>query len=157
MTPLNPALDLELTRLFKAPPEKVWRCWTEPALLMQWFAPKPVTTTEAILDLRAGGRFFTKMVLPDGSEHPNEGSFLEVIPNQKLAFTDLFSADWAPVASPGLGFSATLTFASEGGGTRYTARARHRTAEEAQKHADMGFHEGWGAASAQLDAQSQTL
>lgn len=157
MTPFNPDLDLELTRHFDAPPAKVWRCWTEPALLMQWFAPKPVITTEAMMDLRAGGRFYTKMVMPDGTEYPNEGSFLEVVVNQRLAFTDLFTADWAPVAAPGLGFSATLTFAAEGDGTRYTARARHRTPAEKQQHADMGFHEGWGAASAQLDTLAQTL
>lgn len=157
MTPFNPELDLELTRLFKAPPAKVWRCWTEPALLMQWFAPKPVVTTEAIMDVRAGGRFFTKMVMPDGTEYPSDGSFLEVIPEQKLVFTDIFTADWCPVANPGLGFSAILTFAPESGGTRYIARARHRTPDQQKQHSDMGFHDGWGTASAQLDALAQTI
>ncbi|MDZ4094871.1 MAG: SRPBCC family protein [Paracoccaceae bacterium] len=157
MTSFNPELDLELNRLLKAPPAKVWCCWTEPALLMQWFAPKPVITTEAIMDVRAGGRFFTKMVMPDGTEYPNDGSFLQVIPELRLVFTDIFTADWCPVAAPGLGFSAILDFAPEGGGTRYTARARHRTPDQMKQHADMGFHDGWGAATTQLELLAASL
>ena len=158
---LNPALDLEIDRLLMAPPALVWRCWTEPDLICQWFCPKPWSVSQAVVDLRAGGRFFTLMNGPDGEVVPNEGSFLEVVPQRKLVFTDIFTADFAPVAVPqsgaGLHFAAVVTFAPEGTGTRYRAVARHRSAEDADTHRKMGFHDGWGAASVQLEELARTL
>ena len=158
---LNPELDLELVRVFSVPPALVWRCWTEPALICQWFCPKPWSVSEAIVDLRAGGRFFTMMRGPGGEAMPNDGSFLEVVTGKKLVFTDLFVADFAPVpavqSGAQLGFSAIVTFEPEGAGTRYRAVVRHRTPEDSQKHAAMGFYDGWGAAATQLEALAKTL
>ena len=158
---LNPDLDLELERLLAAPPALVWRCWTEPELICKWFCPKPWFVSEAVVDLRAGGRFFTLMNGPDGERVPNEGSFLEVVPQRKLVFTDMFGADYAPSAVPlsgaGLSFAAILTFDPEGSGTRYRAVARHRSRQDADSHRKMGFHEGWGAATAQLEELAKTL
>lgn len=158
---LDPARDLVLDRLLKAPPALVWRCWTEPALICQWFCPKPWSVSEAVVDLRPGGRFFTLMNGPDGERVPNEGSFLEVVPQRRLVFTDLFTEDFAPVdkvaSGAGLSFAAILTFAPEGGGTRYRAVARHATAQEAAAHQDMGFQVGWGIAADQLEALAATL
>lgn len=157
MTPFNPALDLELTRDFTAPPATIWRCWTDPALLCQWWTPKPVVTREAVIEPWAGGRFFSLMVMPDGLEMPNEGSLLEVVTHERLVFTDLMTAGWCPVENPGLGFTAIITFAPQGSGTRYTARARHRTPAQMKAHAEMGFHDGWGTAAAQLETLSAGL
>ncbi|MGV8985315.1 MAG: SRPBCC family protein [Cypionkella sp.] len=158
---LNPELDLELVRIFAVPPALVWRCWTEPALICQWFCPKPWSVSQAVVDLRAGGRFFTMMRGPDGETVPNEGSFLEVVTGQKLVFTDLFAADFAPIAEvqsgAQLGFSAIVTFDPEGAGTRYRAVVRHRTPADAEKHKAMGFHDGWGAAATQLEELAKTL
>lgn len=158
---LNPERDLELVRRMAVPPALVWRCWTEPELICQWFCPKPWVVSEAVVDLRAGGRFFTLMRGPGGETMPNEGSFLEVVTGRKLVFTDLFGADFAPIAEvqsgSQLGFSAIVTFDAEGTGTRYRAIARHRSAADAEKHKAMGFHEGWGAAATQLEALAKTL
>jgi uncharacterized protein YndB with AHSA1/START domain len=157
MIQFNAETDLELTRLLAAPPHIVWRCWTEPALLRQWWTPRPVVTKDAVMNPVAGGRFFTLMVLPDGSETPNEGSFLEVVKPERLVFTDLLTAGWCPVDEPGLGFTAIITFAAEGAGTRYRAVARHRSPAARQSHADMGFADGWAAAAQQLDDLAQGL
>lgn len=158
---LDPARDLVLDRVLKASPAKVWRCWTEPALICQWFCPKPWYVSEAVVDLRAGGRFFTLMNGPEGEKVPNEGSFLEVVPERKLVFTDMFGADFAPVdqlaSGAGLHFAAILSFVPEGSGTRYRAVARHRSAQEAKTHEDMGFHVGWGIATDQLEELAATL
>ncbi|MEO6300115.1 MAG: SRPBCC family protein [Paracoccaceae bacterium] len=153
----DPTLDLELTRFFTAPPAKVWRCFTDLDLFRQWWTPKPVKTTDVVMDLRPGGRFFTLMVLPDGTEMPNDGSFLEVIPAQKIAFTDLFMPDWQPNAAPDLGFAGIMTFAPEGSGTRYTACARHRNNKDRNIHSEMGFHDGWGTVADQLGALAAGL
>jgi len=157
MIPLNPALDLELDRLLAATPAQIWRCWTEPALLMQWFAPKPVTTREAVIDPRPGGRFFTVMVLPDGTEMPGEGCILDAQPNRRLIFTDTLEAGFRPAAASALGFTAVITLTAEGSGTHYVARALHRDSATRTSHAEMGFHDGWGAATTQLDALAGTL
>ena len=158
---LNPDLDLELDRLLSASPALVWRCWTEPDLICQWFCPKPWQVSEAVIDLRPGGRFFTRMNGPDGESVPNEGCFLEIVPQRKLVFTDLFGTDYAPVAVPtsgaGLSFSAILTFTPEGSGTRYRAVVRHRSPADAETHKTMGFYEGWGAAADQLEELARTL
>ena len=81
-------LDLVLTRRMNVSPARVWRAWTEPELLKQWFAPKPVVTREALIDLRPGGRFFVLMVAPDGTEYPNEGCVLLIEPGRRLIFTE---------------------------------------------------------------------
>lgn len=158
---LDPARDLVIDRVLKAPPALVWRCWTEPKLICQWFCPKPWFVSEAVVDLRGGGRFFTLMNGPEGEKVPNEGSFLEVVPQRKLVFTDMFTEDFAPVdtvaSGAGLHFAAILTFDPEGTGTRYRAVARHRTPDEAKKHDEMGFHIGWGIATDQLEALAATL
>ena len=153
----DPTLDLELTRLFAAPPAKVWRCWTDPALFVQWWTPAPVITKDVVLEFRNGGRFASTFVLPDGTEMVNDGAFLEVIPGAKIAFTDLFQADWKPTPTPGLGFAGVITMTAEGSGTRYTARARHRSVADQKTHADMGFHGGWGTVADQLGALALTL
>jgi len=152
MTTDKPASDRELvlTRLIDAPREKLFRCWTEPALIKQWFAPAPWTTTRAEMGLRPGGSSLIVMRSPEGQEFPNPGVVLEVVKNEKLVFTDAYSKAWEPSAKPFM--TAIITFADEGGKTRYTARALHWTAEDRKTHEDMGFHQGWGQCADQLAA-----
>ena len=143
--------ELRLTRLIDAPPEAVWRCWTDPELLKRWFAPLPYTTREAELDLRPGGVSRIVMQAPDGTLAPNQGVFLEVTPNELLVFTDAYTGDWTP--RQGRPFmTVVLTFEAEAGGTRYTARVLHWTREDRAAHETMGFHEGWAICTEQLAA-----
>lgn len=157
MTPMNPELDLEISGTLAATPAQVWRCWTEPALLVQWFAPKPVVTREAVIEPRPGGRLFTVMVLPDGTEIAEDGCILDAQPQRRLIFTDTLQAGFRPASAPGLGFTAVISLAAEGDGTRYKARALHGDAATRRRHAEMGFHDGWGAATTQLEALAATL
>lgn len=153
-----PAADrtLVLTRIIDAPPEKVYRCWTEPELLKQWFAPRPWSTPHAELDLRPGGSSLVVMRSPEGQEFPNPGVYLEVIPNRKLVFTDAYVKAWEPSKKPF--FTGIITFEDEGAGkTRYTARALHWTDEDREKHEKMGFHEGWGICANQLEEVARKL
>jgi Uncharacterized conserved protein len=142
--------DLVLTRIINAPPEKVYRCWTEPKLLKQWFAPRPWSTPSVETDVRPGGASRVTMADESGTEYPNPGQYLEVVPNRKLVFTDAYIGDWQPSEKPF--FTAILLFDDAGDGrTRYTAIARHWNAEDAIAHKQMGFHEGWGLCAAQLE------
>lgn len=148
--------ELVLTRIIDAPREKVFRCWTEPELLKQWFAPRPWTTPHAELDVRAGGANLVVMRSPEGQEFPNRGVYLEVVPNEKIVFTDAFTAAWQPSEKPF--FTGIVTFEdAEPGKTKYTARARHWTDDDCRKHAEMGFHEGWGQCASQLEQVARGL
>ena len=140
--------ELVLTRLIDAPREKLFQCWTRPELMKQWFAPLPWTLSDVEVDLRAGGNSKIVMRSPEGQEYPNLGVYLEVVENEKIVFTDAFAEAWEPSEKPF--FTGIITFEDEGGKTRYTAVARHWTAEDRKAHEDMGFHEGWGQCADQL-------
>ena len=151
----DPSRDLVLTRLIDASPEAVYRCWTDADLLPAWFAPKPWSVPRATLDVRPGGTSMVVMADENGTEYPNPGQYLEVIPNRKLVFTDAYTGDWKPAEKPF--FTCVLTFEPENGKTRYTAVARHWTAEDREAHEKMGFHEGWGLCAAQLEEVAKGL
>lgn len=149
---ITPSLDreLELSRIIDAPREKVFRAWTDPALLKQWFAPLPYTTPVAELDVRPGGANLIVMRGPEGEDMPNRGVYLEVVENKRLVFTDAYTKAWEPSQKPFM--TVILTFEDEGGKTRYTARVRHWTVADRETHEKMGFHEGWGRCAEQLAA-----
>jgi uncharacterized protein YndB with AHSA1/START domain len=147
-TPSN--RDLVLTRLIDAPREKLFRAWTEPELLKQWFAPLPYTTPVAELDVRPGGSSLVVMRGPDGVDMPNPGVYLEVVKNERLVVTDAYTRAWEPAEKPFM--TVILTFADEGGKTRYTALVRHWTIADREAHEKMGFHQGWGQCADQLAA-----
>ena len=67
--------DLIISRILRAPRDKLWRAWTEPDLLKEWWCPKPWTTEVKAFDLRPGGAFHTLMKGPDGGSSDNPGSF----------------------------------------------------------------------------------
>ena len=142
--------ELTLTRLIDASREKLYRAWTDPTLLKQWFAPLPYTTPVAELDVRPGGSAFIVMRGPDGKDLPNHGVYLEVVPNQRLVSTDAYTKAWEPSEKPFM--TLILTFEDEGGKTRYTARVHHWTVADCEAHEKMGFHQGWGICADQLTA-----
>ncbi len=148
--------ELVLTRIINAPREKLYRAWTEPDLLKQWFAPKPWTTPKAELDVRPGGASLVVMRGPDGKEMPCPGVYLEVVPNARLVFTDAYTGAWQPSEHPFM--TVILTFEDAGDGkTKYTARVLHWTVADREKHEQMGFHQGWGQCADQLAALAAKL
>ncbi len=66
---MTPDLDLVPTRRLGAPPARVWRAWTDPGQLKQWFVPAPWRLAEVSMDVRPGGRFDTVMAGPGGERH----------------------------------------------------------------------------------------
>ena len=149
---------LEITRHLAVPRAKVWRAWSDPALLAEWWCPKPWTTEVRAFDLRPGGGFHTFMRGPaeTGGESDNPGVFLEAVAGERVVFTTMLGAGWRPQA-PWLGMTAIITLADEGEGTRYTARVLHVDAAAAARHEEMGFSVGWGICIDQLAALAATL
>jgi uncharacterized protein YndB with AHSA1/START domain len=142
--------ELVISRHIAAPREKVYRAWTDPELLKQWFTPPPYLTVQAELDVRPGGSNFVMMRSPDGEDIPNYGVYLEVVENERLVLTDAYTKAWEPSEKPFI--TIHLTFEEDDGGTRYTARARHWSVADREAHEKMGFQEGWGIATDQLAA-----
>ena len=147
--------ELSPVRMIDAPPEKVFRAWTEPELLKQWFTPHPWTVASAQLDVRPGGSNTIVMRSPEGKEFSNRGVYLDVEMNKRIVFTDAYTEAWVPSEKPFM--TGIITFEDEGGKTRYTARVRHWSAEDRKKHEEMGFHEGWSKATDQLVELVATL
>lgn len=151
----DPELDLVLERELAAPREVLYACWTTPKHLVHWFVPKPHKVTACELDVRVGGACNTTFDV-DGKIMENKGIYLEVVPNEKLVFTDSYTAGWKPAAEPFM--TAILTFEDVGPGrTRYRAVARHRNKDAAKTHAEMGFYDGWGTVATQLEVYAQGL
>lgn len=152
---LDPKTDLSFTRTLPVPPALVWECWTSPEHIPHFFVPRPHSIKSVEIDLRVGGKFNTVMLV-EGNEMPNEGVYLEVIPGKRLVFTDAYSEGWKPKPDPFM--TAILDLSDDGkGGTIYTATARHRSAETAQQHEQMGFYDGWGTVVDQLVDYAQGL
>lgn len=156
----NAQLDLTFTRDVDVSRQHIWRAWTEPALLMPWFSPLPWTTVACEIDLRPGGLFSTTMQSPQGQAFPNRGCYLEVVEREKLVWTNALLPGFRPsVPSPTCGdeqvdfnFTAMIELADHAGGTRYSATCMHADEAGRNKHAEMGFEAGWGAALDQLVA-----
>jgi uncharacterized protein YndB with AHSA1/START domain len=138
--------ELRIERHIDAPVDLVWRAWADHQ--EEWFCPRPWRAEVRTRELHAGGRSEIVMFGPDGEEMPMEGVFLEVIPGERIVSTDAFTAGWHP-AGP---FMVRIDeFAVEGTGTRYSAVARHWTAEARDQHEGMGFEAGWNAAADQME------
>lgn len=161
----DPTLDLVLERVIDVPRQLVWQAWTTPELIKQWFTPAPWQTVDCRIDLRPGGSFHTVMRSPEGEEFPNTGCYLEVKDGERLVWTDALEPGFRPTrrltdnaAGGGItAFTAVISLADHGSGTKYTAIAMHRSETERASHEAMGFHEGWGAALDQLVALVRTL
>ena len=145
---LDPKLDLVLERVVDVPPALVWEAWTKPEHLRHWFTPKPWTVAHCEVDLRPGGTFRTVMRGPDGEQHDVAGCYLEIVPQQRLIWTDALLPGYRPSANPF--FTAIVELEPSGKGTRYTATAIHRDEDGRKKHEEMGFHQGWGTVLDQL-------
>jgi uncharacterized protein YndB with AHSA1/START domain len=151
----NPELDLELVRDLKAPRATLWACWTDEQHLPHWFVPKPHKVVACTLDLRAGGACCTTFDV-DGNLMENNGVYLEVIPQEKLVFTDTYQAGWKPAAEPFM--TAIITLEDlEPGVTRYRAVVRHRSKEAAEQHRTMGFMTAGGRWRPSLRLTHKTL
>jgi uncharacterized protein YndB with AHSA1/START domain len=160
MTPVrplqpDPKLDLVLERVVDVPPALVWEAWTKPEHIRRWFAPAPWTIVDCEIDLRPGGVFRFVMKSPDGEESPSVGCYLEVIPNERLIWTDALLPGYRP--SPNPFFTAVVTLEPRGSGTRYTAMAIHGDEATRKRHEQMGFYEGWGQTLDQLVALAKRM
>ncbi|WP_053353590.1 SRPBCC domain-containing protein [Leucobacter musarum] len=147
-TPFDAELDLEVSRIIRAPRAVVWRAWSDPERLAQWWIPGPITTRIDRLELVPGGGFVIRMSEDGTTFVPHMSAvFLAAETARRIVFTNAIDAEWRPVAPAPIALTAEFTFTDHPEGTEYRAIARHVTAQDRQTHADLGFTEGWTAAT----------
>src|ERR1700748_3348393 len=81
-----------VTRIFDAPRELVWKAWTDPKYVMQWWGPKGFTAPVCEIDFRVGGRLLCCMKSPDGQEVWNGVDYIEIVPYEKI-FASMYFSD----------------------------------------------------------------
>jgi uncharacterized protein YndB with AHSA1/START domain len=122
-----------LRRHYPVPPERVYRAWTEPEVLKEWFAPSADWKVPVVeIDPREGGRYRIVMIAPNGDEHEGRGEYREVSPPTKLVFT------WTWDFTEGRESTVSVEFRATDGGTTL-----HLTHERLAPERREAHSEGW--------------
>jgi len=150
---VNPDLDLTLQRVIRAPRAAVWRAWTEPSQLEQWWVPAPAVARVDRLEARPGGAFVTR-ISDDGVEFgPHmDASFLVVDDRERLVFTNAVDSRWRPTRPDPIAMVAEIVLRDHPDGTDYRVVVRHGDPAARARHEELGFFDGWGAVTGQLAA-----
>ncbi len=148
--------DLFITRTMKnVTRDQLWRAWTDPKILEQWWCPKPWTVKDVNIELRPGGASQMVMCGPNGEEMPQNGCIVYVKEKECIVFTDCMEKDWRPTGSSFM--TAIITMKDCPGGVEYSAIIKHKSDEDKKKHEEMGFHPGWGKVFEQLEETARGL
>ena len=140
-----------LTRLIAAPPEKIWQCWTDPAILPRWFGPEGYHCTTKIIDLRQGGQWIFDMIGPDGKVWANRHRYTLSDPPKRLEFL-MDDGDDADVP-----MQVVVELVPEAGGTRITQTMTFPTAEMRQGALAFGADKLGQTTLAKLAAEAARL
>ena len=149
LEPASTGRELVITRIIDAPRALVFRAWTGPKHVAQWWGPHGFTNPVCELDVRPGGAIRIDMCGPDGTLYPMSGAYREVVEPGRLVFT---SAALDEKGDPLFEVLSTVTLTGQGGGTALTLRARvvKATAEAAPYLA--GMEAGWTQTLERLEA-----
>ena len=122
---IDDARTIVTTRVFDAPRELVFKAWTDPKHLVQWWGPNGFTTTVHSIDVRPGGVWRFVMHGPDGRDYENRIVYDEIVKPERITYRHGGGDDVEPVT-----FHTTVTFEDLGGKTRLTMRAIFPSAAE---------------------------
>ncbi|MEA2938406.1 MAG: hypothetical protein QOC56_1910 [Alphaproteobacteria bacterium] len=152
--------DFVVTRVFDAPRDLVWKAFTDPERMKEWWGPKGFSVIASKMDLRPGGTYHYGMKAPDGAAIWGKFVFREIVAPERMVFINSFSDEAGGLTrhpmSPTwpLEMLSTFTFEDVGGKTKVTIRwAPHNASEEERKTFDAGhdsMRQGWGGTMEQL-------
>jgi uncharacterized protein YndB with AHSA1/START domain len=141
-----PSITIE--RVFRAPVERVWRAWTDPAEVMRWWGPEGFTAPIVEFDFRVGGALKIVMRSPQGVDFPNEGEFVEIVPVRRLAvITRAFPLKEGGHRLEGL---TEVEFHDEDTRTRMVLTASILRAASDMAGPISGMEQGWGGSIVKL-------
>jgi uncharacterized protein YndB with AHSA1/START domain len=145
----NPALDLTLSRVIKAPRPVIWSAWTDRARFERWWVPAPARCKVLAMELRPGGAFETQISEDGGDFVPHlSACFLDIVECERIVFTDALLGGWRPAEHPFM--TAIITLREHPEGTEYAAHVMHKNNADRTMHETMGFFDGWGTVAEQL-------
>jgi uncharacterized protein YndB with AHSA1/START domain len=142
--------ELVITRIFDAPPERVWKACTDPKEMKQWWGPKAFTTPFISVDLRLGGTFRYCMRSPEGKDYWGSGVYREIVPGKRIVYTDSFAdekGNVVPATYYGMGSDiplemlVTMTFEELKGQTKVTLHHAGMPAGPDRDGATQGWNE----------------
>jgi len=142
---------IKVVRDFDAPPEDVWRAWTEKELLDQWWAPKPWKANTQSMDFRAGGTWLYYMEGPDGSRHYCRADYETIVPNKSYSGLDAFCDENGTINSEFPRMHWQVLFNRSANGTKVEVEITFASEADMEKIIEMGFKEGFAAAHTNLD------
>lgn len=146
---LDPERDLEISRIIKAPRQKVWDAWSKPEQFAQWWIPEPALCKVVAMELRPGGALVTEMSENGGPFGPHlSACYLEIIEGRRIVFSNALLGGWRPAEQPFM--TAVITLDDHDLGTAYRAVVMHKSPEDRGMHQELGFYDGWGTVAAQL-------
>jgi uncharacterized protein YndB with AHSA1/START domain len=141
--------ELVLKRVFNAPRERVWKAWTDPRQLAQWWGPAGFTNPVCEADVRPGGAIRIDMRGPDGTVYPMTGVYREVVAPERLVFT---ASALDEKGRPLFEVLNTVNFAKQGGKTLLTVRAQVVNKTAGADAYLEGMEAGWSQSLVRLDA-----
>ena len=153
----------EISRVHDAPRGLVWKCFTDPECMKQWWGPKGFTVIQSKMDLRVGGTYLYGMKAPNGQPMWGKFTYREIVPQEKLVFINSFSDEKCGLSrhpmAPTWPLEMLSVFSFEeqpGGKTKFTVRwSPHNATEEERKTFDAGhasMNQGWSGTLEGLQA-----
>jgi len=142
---------VSVVREFDAAPEVVWKAWTQPELLDQWWAPKPWKAVTQSMDFREGGKWNYYMQGPDGSRHYCLVGYEKIVPKKSFSGLDAFCDENGNINNEFPSMHWNLDFNKSGNGTKVDVLISFKSLEDLNKIVEMGFKEGFAAAHQNLD------
>ena len=131
-----------ITREFNAPRHLVYKAWTTPELVRQWWHAKRGEVTVAEIDLRVGGRWRWVMVTPDGFEVGFHGEYREIVPDERLVTTEVYEGIPVPEGESEGGALNTLSLTEADGRTTLSLLVQHASQESRDMHINSGMEDG---------------
>ena len=155
--------EFVMSRVFDAPRDLVWKCFTDPERMKQWWGPKGFKVLAAKMDLRPGGTYLYGMQAPNGQTMWGKFVYREVVPQERMVFINSFSDEKGGVTRhPGnenwpLEMLSTFSFEDvPGGKTKFTVTwTPHNASDDERKTFDsnrQSMLQGWGGTMEQLEA-----
>lgn len=147
---------LTITRVFNAPRSLVWKMFSDPLHLSQWWGPQGFSNPVCDLDFRVGGRWHHVMRGPDGREYPTDSTFIEIVPPERIVYRNAAPQGEVWGDNPPPSFRRTLSFVEAKGMTKLTLFAEFESFESRESARKRGFIEGtlesYDRLAAQLEA-----
>ncbi len=140
-----------ITREFDAPRHLVYRAWTTPELVRQWWHANYGEMTVCEIDLRVGGAWRYAMVVEGGDEVAFHGEYREIVPNERLVTTEVYEG------FPDAAALDTVTLTETDGRTTMTLLVEHTSKEHRDGHIDSGMEVGLQRALDRLEEVAVSL